>query len=208
MTDEPTDLEQKIQEAALAGDFEAAATAVFQGYGDEILSFLIARLRSPSDGREVFSTFAEDLWKGLPQFGWRCSMRTWAYALARNAANRYASAPQRNRGRNLTLSHSGRLSALVEQVRSATHVYQQTAVKDRVRALREQLDADDQMLLVLRVDRGMAWRDLAIAMAGEMELDETALEREAARLRKVFERVKNDLRQMAKEAGLLGEDPA
>jgi RNA polymerase sigma-70 factor (ECF subfamily) len=91
-------------------------------------------------------------------------------------------------------------------VRSATHVYQQTAVKDRVRALREQLDPDDQMLLVLRVDRGMAWRDLAMAMAGEVELDDAALEREAARLRKAFERVKDDLRRMATETGLLGED--
>jgi RNA polymerase sigma-70 factor (ECF subfamily) len=205
-TEEQTEREQQIRDACTAGQFEAAASVVIEGYGDEILSFLIARLRSPSDGREVFSMFAEDLWRGLPQFGWRCSMRTWAYTLARNAANRYASAPQRIRGRNLTLSQSGQLSALVERVRSATHVYQQTAVKDRVRALREQLDPDDQMLLVLRVDRGMAWRDLAMAMAGEVELDDAALEREAARLRKAFERVKDDLRRMATETGLLGED--
>lgn len=206
MTDQPTEREQSIHEAWTAGNFEVAATAVIESYGDEILSFLIARLRAPSDGREAFSMFAEDLWTGLPKFAWRCSMRTWAYTLARNAANRYASAPQRHAARNLTLTRSGRLDELVERVRSATHVYQQTAVKDRFRALREQLDPDDQMLLVLRVDRDMAWRDLAITMAGDADLDDAAIERESVRLRKSFERVKIELKRMAKAAGLLNED--
>jgi RNA polymerase sigma-70 factor (ECF subfamily) len=206
MTDPSNELEPKIQQAWTAGDFETAATAVLEGYGDEILSFLIARLRNPSDGQEAFAMFAEDLWTGLPKFAWRCSMRTWAYTLARNAANRYASAPARKVARNLTLSGPSRVSALVERVRSATHVYHQTAVKDRVRELRERLDPEDQTLLVLRVDRGMAWRDLAITMAGDAELDDAALERESVRLRKAFERVKTELRRLAKEAGLLSED--
>jgi RNA polymerase sigma-70 factor (ECF subfamily) len=203
MTEPPNELEPKIQQAWTAGDFEAAATVVLEGYGDEILSFLIARLRNPSDGQEAFAMFAEDLWTGLPKFGWRCSMRTWAYTLARNAANRYASAPARKGARNLTLSGPGRLSQLVERVRSATHVYQQTAVKDRVRALREQLDPEDQMLLVLRIDRGMAWRDLAITMAGDADLDDASIERESVRLRKAFERVKTELKRMAEADGLL-----
>jgi RNA polymerase sigma-70 factor (ECF subfamily) len=133
-------------------------------------------------------------------------MRTWAYTLARNAANRYASATQRNAARNLTLTRSDRLAELVERVRSATHVYQQTAVKDQFRALREQLDPDDQMLLVLRVDREMEWRDLAITMAGDVDLDEPAIARESARLRKSFERVKTEFKRLAKSAGLLNED--
>jgi RNA polymerase sigma-70 factor (ECF subfamily) len=206
MTDERAAQEQQIQEVWTAGRFDDAATAVIESYGNEILGFLIARLRSPSDGEEAFSMFAEDLWTGLPKFSWRCSLRTWAYALARNAATRYASAPQRRAARNLTLSQPGRLSELVERVRSATQIYQRTAVKDRFRALREQLDPDDQMLLILRVDRGMAWRDLALAMAGDVELDDVAIERESVRLRKSFERVKAELKHMAEKEGLLKRD--
>jgi hypothetical protein len=53
------------------------------------------------------------------------------------------------------------------------------------------------------VDRDLSWRETAIAMCSESELDEAAVEREAAKLRKRFERVKADLRKMAEEAGLL-----
>jgi RNA polymerase sigma-70 factor (ECF subfamily) len=147
--------------------------------------------------------FAEDLWRGLPTFGWRCSVRTWAYSLARNAANRHVVVAQRRPERNLALSQHGSVSQAVERVRSATQIHQRTDVKDRVRALREQLEPDDQMLLLLRVDRDLSWRDTAIAMGGETEIDDAAIEREAAKLRKRFERVKADLKRMAEEAGLL-----
>jgi RNA polymerase sigma-70 factor (ECF subfamily) len=200
------DAEKPIRDAFNAGNLETAATATLDLYGDEIFSFLTVRLRAAGDAQEAFSMFAEDLWVGLPKFAWRSSMRTWAYMVARNAATRYASAPQRRAARNLALSAPGRVSQMVERMRSATQVHQQTVVKDRVRALRERLDPEDQMLLVLRVDRGLAWRDLAIAMTGDADLDDAALDREAARLRKAFERVKAELKQMAKEEGLLKRD--
>jgi RNA polymerase sigma-70 factor (ECF subfamily) len=82
-------------------------------------------------------------------------------------------------------------------------------VKNQVRALREKLDPDDQMLLVLRVDRQLSWRDLALVMGANPEEapgsqpDEATIEREAVRLRKRFERVKAELKQLAKQAGLL-----
>jgi len=195
----PTELEQRIRAAFEAGELEAAATSTLEGYGDEILSFLVSRAHSTADAREIFAMFAESLWTALPRFGWRCSMRTWAYLLARNASIRYATAPQRLPSRNLTLS----LSALVEHVRSATAPYRRTEVRDRFRALREQLSPEDQTLLVLRVDREMAWRDLAITMSGDLDLDEEVLTREAARLRKVFARIKRDLKELARRDGLL-----
>jgi RNA polymerase sigma-70 factor (ECF subfamily) len=203
MGESSQDVEKSIRDAFGAGDLEAAATAALDLYGDEILSFLALRLRSTPDAQEAFSMFAEDFWVGLPKFGWRSSLRTWAYMIARNAAARYASAPHRRGARNLTLPATGRLSQMIERARSATQLHQRTDVKDRVRALRDQLDPDDQMLLVLRVDRGLSWRDLAIATLGDDELDDAALEREAARLRKAFERVKAQLKQMARQDGLL-----
>lgn len=206
MTESPHDVEKEIRDAFHEGKLEAAATTTLDLYGDEIFSFLLVRVRAVADAQDAFSMFAEDFWVGLPKFAWRSSMRTWAYMLARNAAVRFASAPQRRAGRNLTLSAPGRVSQMVERVRSATQIHQQTGVKDRVRALRERLDPEDQILLVLRVDRGMAWRDLAITMTGDAELDDVALEREAARLRKAFERVKAELKAMAKQEGLLKRD--
>jgi len=192
-----------MREACRAKQLDVAARVALEAYGDEVLSFLSARLPSQSDAREVFSMFAEDLWSGLPQFEWRCSARTWLYALARNAAARYLTTPAHRAARNLPLSELHSVSMLVERLRSATHVYQQTDTKDRFRQLRAQLSGEEQTLLILRVDRGMSFRDLAVAMSGDANLDDDAVRKEAARLRKTFERVKLELRELAEREGLL-----
>ena len=203
MTDALNRREQSIREAFEAGRMDEAASLAIEAYGREIMSFLRARFRSRADAEEAYSQFTEQLWTTMPRFTWRCSMRTWAYALARNVSARHAAAPEQRPLRNVPLSLCGMLSKLVEHVRSATHGFRKTDVKDRFRALREQLSPDDQMLLVLRVDREMSWRDVAITMSGDEELDGEALEREAARLRKAFERVKRELKAMAEREGLL-----
>ena len=194
-----TDSEQRIRDAHATGRLDLAATLTLETYGPEVLSFLSSRLRSPSDARETFSMFVEDLWIGLPAFAFRCSMRTWAYTIARNAAARYVVAPEQR----IERSYGSEISQLAEHLRSATDVYQKTELKDRFRVLRERLEPDDQMLLVLRVDRELPWRDLALAMTGDVELDEPSIERESARLRKAFERVKDQLRALAQREGLL-----
>lgn len=203
MTDPAPDHEQRIRTAFDAGDLQAAASVALRAYSTEIFNFLAARLRARSEAEDVYSMFAEDLWNGLPSFAWRCSMRTWMYTLARNAAARYATAPQRRMANNVRLSCPGVISELVEQIRCTTQVHQRTEAKDRFRALREKLDSEDQLLLVLRVDRNLAWRDLAVTMLGDPDLDEETLSREAARLRKVFERIKATLKRLAKDEGLL-----
>jgi RNA polymerase sigma-70 factor, ECF subfamily len=198
--------EQNIRGALMAGNVENAVCLTLEAYSREILSFLVARLGSVSAAQDVFSMFAEDLWIGLPAFAWRCTTRTWCYTLARNAAYRYSTAGHRQPERNLALSSPSAYSALVEQVRSATNLYQRTDVKNRFRALRERLDPEDQTLLILRVDRGLTWRELALAMTGDSALDAVALEREVARLRKAFERIKSELKRWATKEGLLKRD--
>jgi len=195
--------ELAIREAFNAGQLDAAATATLAAYGHEIRSFIGSRLREKSDADDVYSMFAEDLWVGLPKFSWRCSMRTWAYTLARNAMTRYVKSPQRKAARNLPLSWPGALSELVEQVRSSTRAYQRTDVKDRFLALRERLDPEDQMLLTLRVDRQMSYHDLAIMMSGNPECDEATIERETVRLRQALTRLRRELRRLGEAEGLL-----
>src|SRR5688572_30190363 len=109
--------EQAIRAAFDAHELSRVAITTLETYGDELLSFLCARLRSPSDAQEVFSMFVEDMWTGLPGFAWRCSMRTWLYTLARNAAARYQQAPQQRPAHQLALSQVEGLSVLVERVR-------------------------------------------------------------------------------------------
>jgi DNA-directed RNA polymerase specialized sigma24 family protein len=113
--------------------------------------------------------------------------------LARHAAAKVREA--RRTGRTVSLSEAP-VSAVAAEVRESTSGYLRTEVKQRVRRLREQLDPDDQALLVLRVDKDLGWRDIAIVLAGP-DVGEAELARHAARLRKRFERVKAQLRTLA-----------
>jgi len=192
--------------ACEAKAFDRATRLALEAYGKEILSFLYSRVRNPSNAQDAFSTFAEDIWTGFPGFGFRCSVRTWMYTVARNAAARIMASPEQRAARNLAISNVGEISELVARLRTETDAFQRTDVKDRFAALRDQLSSDDQMLLILRVDRGLSFRELALAINGDTELDDAAIVREAARLRKAFERVKVELRVLAEQAGLLRRD--
>jgi RNA polymerase sigma-70 factor (ECF subfamily) len=172
---------------------EATVEQVLGDHGAEIFGWLLATLPSETEAADAFSLFSEDLWKSLARHAGRCSMRTWCYMLARHAVSRVLEA--RRTGRAMPLCEAP-ISGVVAQVRDATLSYLRTDVKQRVRSLREQLDPDDQLLLVLRVDKDLGWRDIAIAMVG-IDAGEPELARHAARLRKRFERVKAQLRQLA-----------
>lgn len=199
--------EQAIQAAFRVQDFRAAATLAVENYGAEVCGFLAARLRNPADVGDVFSMFCEDLWSALPNFRWQCSIRGYCYTLARNAANRYSVAPCNRADRRAAFADDEQLSCLIERTRSQTAAHLRTEVKSRMRTLREQLPEDDQTLLILRVERMLPWRELAIVMSENGEpLDASALDQASARMRKRFQLVKDKLKELARLDGLLLED--
>jgi RNA polymerase sigma-70 factor, ECF subfamily len=166
-----------------------------------ILGVLGAQLRSTSDAADVFSLFAEDLWRGLPGFQWRCSLRAWAHRIARNAAVRWATAGDRNLKRNVPLKQGG-VFELAERVRSSTLAHLRTNVKSEVRRLREELPELEQTLIILRVDKALEWHEIAAALA-DADLTADELKREAARLRKRFQLATEKLRELARQRGIL-----
>ncbi len=194
------DVEPRIQELVRAGSHDEAATLVLETYGPEVFGYLVHTLGNESDAGEVFSQTAEDLWKGLPSFGFRCSVRTWIYVLGRHAISRYRRSPWNKGGRRVGES---RVESLAELARSRTQPWRRTEVKDRMAALRDALDEDDRTLLTLRVDRDLGWDDIARVMLGVEEPDAKLVTKESARLRKRFQLLKDELRRKAQEAGLL-----
>jgi RNA polymerase sigma-70 factor (ECF subfamily) len=82
-------LEAEIRRRTTAEDFAGAADVALRGYGREIYELLAALHRRDDDAGEVFSLFAEGMWRGLPSFNWRSSFRTWAYAVAHKASLRF-----------------------------------------------------------------------------------------------------------------------
>src|SRR5215471_10069767 len=187
MATEHEPLEAAIRERFEAGDYPKAVTLLVEGYGREVLGFLVLRLRDPEIAAEVFSVFTEDLWRTFPSFGFRCSARVWAYTLARHAASRHLKALGRDRRRHLALSDVEGLSALEHKIRTETLAILKSEVKDRMAALREKLSPEDQALLLLRINRNLDFRDIAhVFLYSGDALDGQTVDREAARLRKRF----------------------
>lgn len=198
MTADPQ-CEKPIRQLCEAGQIEEAASCIFAAYNREIYGFVLTYVREHDEAQDVMSMFAEDMWRGLPGFRWQCSARVWCYAIARNAALQRLRSAKRRHSREIP--HT--LADLVAHVRTVTEIYRCTAVKSRVRALRDRLTPEDQVLLTLRIDRGLSFRDVALATLGDPDVASTTLDREIARLRKAFERAKVELRKLAESEGLL-----
>ncbi|MEY4514778.1 MAG: hypothetical protein RLZZ450_6900 [Pseudomonadota bacterium] len=195
------DHEEQIAGFLTRGELHAAASAVIEHYGPEVLGFLVTQLRNHDDASEVFSQACEDLWQSLPRFAQRCSSRTWFYTLARHAAARARRSRMRDPQRRVPLSA---ISELAASVRSRTLPHLHAEVQDRLAMIRGELSDDDRALLVLRVDRELDWLDVARVFATE-DADEDELKRISARLRKRFQHVKDNIRRRAGELGLLHE---
>jgi RNA polymerase sigma-70 factor (ECF subfamily) len=196
------DSEERIASLLAAGKLGDAATLSVERFGPEVLGFLVTLLRDEDDASEAFAQTCEDLWRGLARFERRSSLRTWFYTLARNAASRLRRSPERRAERRVALTQ---VTGVAERVRSQTLPHLRTDVKDRFAALRNALEEDDRALLVLRVDRGMSWADIARVYSGSDASDET-LARAGARLRKRFQLVKEEIRTRARQAGLLSDE--
>ncbi len=184
-------LEAEIHAAAAAGDLTGAATRALEGYGGELLGYLVAACGDASVAEEVFSMASEDLWKGLPTFRFESSVRTWLYVLARHAHARYRRSPHEKRRKELSA-----ISDVAMQVRTATRPWLKTEVKDRFTALRDELAPEERELLILRIDRKMAWADIARVLGEEDE-------RAVPRVRKRFSLLKQRLHDRAREVGLI-----
>jgi RNA polymerase sigma-70 factor (ECF subfamily) len=187
--------EQRIRAHFDAGDFRRAATELVRAYGPMIVGYLRSVVRDEDIAADLFSTFSEHMWNGIAKFRGESAFSTWSYRVAWGAVRRFADDPYRKRRRAF---ETGEASRLAEEVRSTTALHLKTEVKDAVTRLRESLTPEEQTLLFLRVDRKLAWKEVAEIMG---ELDPGA---DAATLRKRFERTKSRLREMAEAAGLLG----
>ena len=199
MANEQADIEASVRALSEAGDHRSAATVALEAYGPSIYSFLTAFFRSPTRAEDVFSQFCEDFWQGLPGFEWRCTVRAWAFTLARHAALSHVRRADQRRERNLPLSEA---KAISDRIRTETAPYKQTAIKDRMRSLRERLTEEEQTILILRVDKKLSWTEVGRVLAGHDE-DGEASEKSSARIRKRFQLIKEKLRKWAIEDGLL-----
>ena len=198
------DLERRIHELWSRGEMEEATRVLLDGYGPQILGYLVHTMRHEQDACEVFSRFCEHLWRGIGKFEGRSTFKTWAYRLATHARGRFWHDPFRKRARPL---ESDAIERLEQDVRSRTLRWLRTEVKDRFARIRESLDPEEQTLLTLRVDKELSWTEIADVLSGPDEaLSDRELGTRATALRQKYQRLKEKIRRIAKDAGLLEDD--
>ena len=183
-------LELRIAACREQGALTDGATLAIRGFGPEILGYLVGLCASEDAGHEIFADFSERLWRTLPNFRGECSFRVWCYRRARSAAFDHLKRAHRHRERPI---ESHELSAVAQEVVSSV-THQRSAVLEKWSRLRAQLDPEEQTLLILRLDRGLSWPELAAVMSEDAPV-------EAAALRKRFERLKRRLRDALRSDG-------
>jgi RNA polymerase sigma-70 factor (ECF subfamily) len=183
------DLEVTLRSRFDAGDYDGTVALAIRRYGSELYSFVRGLTRDPVRADDVFAATCERMWRFLPSFRWDSTFRVWAYAIARNEFLREVSRlrPYAPLSEALGLCAADPLTA--------TAALERELARDRFAWARAQLSADDHALLELRVERAMSWAEIARVFAGD---DATA--REAATLRKRFERLKMRLRELLADA--------
>ena len=192
------DPESGIQQDCEAGQYDRAATRAIEAYGGEIGRFIASRVRNQADAQDVFGIFCQDFWSGLRGFAWRCTLRGWAYTIARHAELRYTTSRVHRHERDPLPSEL----VVSVPVRTTTAPYERTDVKDRFRAIRSRLGEEDRLILSLRIDRDLGWRDIAHVLIGP-EAPAGDVQRQEARIRKRFQLIKEQLRRWATDDGLL-----
>lgn len=200
---DPEQRERAIRERCAQGKYDLAIAAAWKEYRTEMLHFLAGALRDDDAAQEVFSAFSEELWKSLPGFRWESSFRTWGYRLLRAACFRYMHSPKRRE----TPVSSPVPQDRATPGRTATNPWQRTDVKDGFTALRETLPPSDQLLLLLRVNQKLPWTEIAQIMEdGEGPVTAEDVRKKSAALRQHFHRIKDHLRKLAEERGLLSPE--
>jgi RNA polymerase sigma-70 factor (ECF subfamily) len=193
--------EDEIRGLTSSGDVRSAATLAIRTYGAELFGFLVSLHSSQADADDVFAATAERVWQSLGAFRWECSLRTWMYAVCRNESHRFREGVQRHERRRASSSEA---SGVAAEVRTATLPYLNSTVQTAFTQLRETLEPEDRTILVLRLDRDLAWDEIARVLGSETaSVTDEWLRRESARLRKRFEAIKHRLTNLARERGLL-----
>lgn len=188
------ELDRQVRALLDAGDARGAGAAALRALAPDLLRLLRSLLRDEALAGEAFSLAAEHLWRGLPAFEWRSSLKTWAFRLAVNAAANVRDDAWRRKGRPFA---TGEASALAAELRTQT-VLRDERHRQALLALREELTPEEQALLALRLDQGLEWSEVAQVLAAEGGEAPSP-----ATLMKRFERLKERLGRLARARGLL-----
>jgi RNA polymerase sigma-70 factor, ECF subfamily len=183
------DVEARVTALLAEKEYRGAATEVIRGYGPRALGYLHRLLGNDADAADAFSMFAEQVWRGMPNFEGRSSVKTWAFKAAWSAAMKVRDDAWRRLREQLPSSAA---SHLADEVRTNTALRFES-LRQELEVLRAELTAEDQTLLALRLDQELTWEEVAEVLSIEGRLVDPAT------LRKRYERIKGRLAAIVRE---------
>ncbi len=191
---EVRDVEERVHQHFREGRPDAAVELAIESWQEPVRTYLRTML-GEDEAEDALSIWRTAVWKDLPRFEWRGSLRGWMYKVARRAATRIFRQPHRRREQPLPSSAGSHIPATSRgpgSVASGRH-----AGLDQIRRM---LGPEDQELLTLRIDAELEWEEIAEVLRRRGPLLATV---RAAALRKRYERLTRRLERMAREQGLV-----
>jgi|GEM_PF-774003 len=197
----PSREEVAIREQVARGESDAAAAAAIALYGAEIFGFLIGVLDHAGAAHDVYATFSAHLRGHLPRAAWGCSLRVMMYLIAcRALADHTRARAPREGAAESAAPREG--ESIVAPTPVAKSRFDRADSVSGISALRRNLSQGARELLVLRVDRGLAWNDIALISLGESAAP-VDVRRESKRLERRFRSIREQLARTAIDLGLL-----
>lgn len=192
--------EQTILQFLYQGSFDRAVTMILRGlaelegdekftcYGDEIFGYLVKATGDYVSAQEIFSMFKEDLWKGICTYKPTHTLRSWLYCVARNARNRYYT---RDRYREVIPLTTNKAAGLYVSSNSSA-VHQAEQKNKLLQVMYSHLTPDERDLLIFRVDREMAWDEIADSLGIESAAARKRYERLKRKIASIIEKLRQD----------------
>jgi DNA-directed RNA polymerase specialized sigma24 family protein len=147
----------RVFELVERGETSAAISLLLEQHGADVFGVLVGVLDDMRAARATYKAVVGRLPVALPTFEWRCSPRVWLYSLAHNELR----------------EHQNRATT------NETDPVDDTAVRGLITviaAVRRELTEEERELLILHLDRGLDWSDLAYTQLGDAAVSTTLVD--------------------------------
>jgi DNA-directed RNA polymerase specialized sigma24 family protein len=186
---ELTAVDAEAQRLALDGREREAADLLLSHLSSEIRSFLHRMLSDVVLVDEAHRATGERLPQEIPHLLTECSPRSWSYIVARREASRCRT--RRAAGSGHEMAAKPLQTGVLPMGNTSTIDTVSTTCRDELEQLRASLSDEERDLLLLRVEYGFAWKEVACAFLEDDESDPDTILEEAARMRQRFRDIRS-----------------
>ena len=188
-------LDAELEAMPVLSERREELAEVFEDYAPAVTSFFARRGFGPEDCRDLTQETFLKAFRGLPRFRKEAELRTWVLRIAANVwknALRSSQAEKRSAAKTVSLEEIQSLAKPLARVAAPHREGRPSGPLDRVirseeqrmlRAAMEELPPKMRRCVLLRVDRGLKYREIASLMSVTEDTVKTQLYQARQRLK-------------------------